>query len=136
MKASAGQMSKAVSDYLAAREAKSNAEETLKQAENAMRLAMASGGTDTVIVDGVKVSITAGRRPSYDIEKLKQMIKPNLFKTLIKNVVDGEKFKAAIKLGTLPTDIADACTEYTEYSQIRVTQAVEASQETSVTAVA
>jgi len=136
MKASAGTMSKAVSDYLVAREAKSEAEEALKKAENAMRLAMANGGATSVIVDGVKVAITEGRRPSYDIEKLKQMVKPNLFKTLIKSVIDGEKFKAAVKLGSLPEDIADACTEYTDYSQIRVTQAVEASQTSSITAVA
>jgi len=136
MKASAGQMSKTVSDYLAAREAKSEAEDALKKAENAMRLAMANGMTTSVVVDGVKVSIVEGRRASYDIEKLKQMIKPNLFKTLIKSVVDGEKFKAAVKLGSLPTDIAEACTDYSDYSQIRVAQAVEASQTTSVTAVA
>ena len=110
MKSHKANINKTVSDYIAAREAKAEAEEALKKAESAMRLAMAADSVDSVIVDGVKVSLVEGRRPSYDVDKLQQMIKPNLFKTLVKMVVDGEKFKAAVKLGSLASDVAEACT--------------------------
>lgn len=136
MKSHTGEINRAVTEYLQAREDAAKADEVLKQAENAMRLAMAGASVQSAIVSGVKVSLVEGRRPSYDAEKLQQMVKPNLFKTLIKTVIDGEKFKAALKLGTLPQDIADACTKYSEYTQVRVTQATQAQETASVSAVA
>lgn len=129
-------INKTVSDYIAAREAKAEAEEALKKAESAMRLAMAADSVDSVIVDGVKVSLVEGRRPSYDVDKLQQMIKPNLFKSLVKMVVDGEKFKAAVKLGSLASDVAEACTTYSEYTQVRVTAQAEKKEDASVANVA
>jgi hypothetical protein len=79
-------------------------------------------GTDFAIVDGVKVAVIKGERPSYDAEALKALVSDKTFKMVTKATVDGKKFKSALDLGTIKADIAEAVTKVTAYEQIRVTE--------------
>ena len=74
------------------------------------------------VVEGVKIAIVRGERPNYDAEALRDLVSPALFKTVTKATVDGKKFKAAVELGKVKADVADAVTKVTPYEQVRVTE--------------
>ena len=107
---------------LQAREILAQATEALNQAEANFKLDLAKAGTDFAIVDGVKVAVIKGERPSYDAEALKALVSDKTFKMVTKATVDGKKFKSALDLGTIKADIAEAVTKVTAYEQIRVTE--------------
>lgn len=107
---------------LQAREILAQATEALNQAEANFKLDLAKAGTDFAIVDGVKVAVIKGERPSYDAEALKALVSDKTFKMVTKATVDSKKFKSALDLGTIKADIAEAVTKVTAYEQIRVTE--------------
>ena len=107
---------------LAKREALAIAEQELAQAEASFKLELAKEGVDYAVVDGVKVAVVRGERPSYSVELLKGLVSDKVFKTVTKFAVDGKKFKSAVEVGVIKADVADAVTTITAYEQIRVTE--------------
>ncbi len=107
---------------LAKREALAIAEQELAQAEASFKLELAKEGTDFAVVDGVKVAVVKGERPSYSVEILKDLVSDKVFKTVTKSAVDGKKFKSAVEVGVIKADVATAVTTITAYEQIRVTE--------------
>ena len=79
---------------LAKREALAIAEQELAQAEASFKLELAKEGVDYAVVDGVKVAVVRGERPSYSVELLKGLVSDKVFKTVTKFAVDGKKFKS------------------------------------------
>lgn len=111
----------AASAFIAAKEALELAEKAKAQAEAIMKEAYAKAGITFEIVDGVKVAIEEKGRANYDAEALAELVSKPLFKLVTKQVIDGKKFKEAISLGKIESDVADAVTTTTEYTSIRVT---------------
>lgn len=107
--------------YLAAREALALAEQAKAEAEALLKEALAQVGTDSTVVEGVKIALVRGERPNYDADALRDLISPALFKQVTKVAVDGKKFKAAVELGKVKADVAEAVTKNTPYEQVRVT---------------
>lgn len=107
---------------LAKREALAIAEQELAQAEASFKLELAKEGVDYAVVDGIKVAVVKGERPSYSVEILKDLVSDKVFKTVTKPTVDGKKFKSAVEVGVIKADVADAVTTITAYEQIRVTE--------------
>lgn len=107
---------------LAKREALSIAEQELAQAEASFKLELAKQGVDFAVVDGTKVAVIKGERPSYNVETLKELVSDKVFKTVTKATIDGKKFKSAVVVGVIKQDVADAVTTITPYEQIRVTE--------------
>lgn len=107
---------------LAKREALAIAEKELAQAEASFKIELAKEGVDFAVVDGVKVAVVRGERPSYNAELLKGLVSDKVFKTVTKSAVDGKKFKSAVEVGVIKADVADAVTTITAYEQIRVTE--------------
>ena len=114
---------------LAKREALAIAEQELAQAEASFKLELAKEGVDYAVVDGIKVAVVKGERPSYSVEILKDLVSDKVFKTVTKPTVDGKKFKSAVEVGVIKADVADAVTTITAYEQIRVTELKGASTE-------
>ena len=79
------------------REALATAEQNLAQAEASFKLELAKQGVDFAVVDGVKVAVVKGERPSYSVEALKDLVSDKVFKTVTKFAVDGKKFKSAVE---------------------------------------
>ena len=107
---------------LAKREALAIAEQELAQAEASFKLELAKEGVDFAVVDGTKVAVIKGERPSYSVEILKDLVSDKVFKTVTKATVDGKKFKSAVEVGVIKQDVADAVITITAYEQIRVTE--------------
>ena len=104
------------------REALATAEQNLAKAEASFKLELAKQGVDFAVVDGVKVAVVKGERPTYSVEALKDLVSDKVFKTVTKFAVDGKKFKSAVEVGVIKADVADAVTTITAYEQIRVTE--------------
>ena len=119
---------------LAKREALAIAEQELAQAEASFKLELAKEGVDYAVVDGVKVAVVKGERPSYSVELLKGLVSDKVFKTVTKFAVDGKKFKSAVEVGVIKADVADAVTTITAYEQIRVTELKGAKSESNADA--
>lgn len=119
---------------LAKREALAIAEQELAQAEASFKLELAKEGVDYAVVDGVKVAVVRGERPSYSVEILKGLVSDKVFKTVTKFAVDGKKFKSAVEVGVIKADVADAVTTITAYEQIRVTELKGAKSESNADA--
>ena len=119
---------------LAKREALAIAEQELAQAEASFKLELAKEGVDYAVVDGVKVAVVRGERPSYSVELLRGLVSDKVFKTVTKFAVDGKKFKSAVEVGVIKADVADAVTTITAYEQIRVTELKGAKSESNADA--
>ena len=119
---------------LAKREALAIAEQELAQAEASFKLELAKEGVDYAVVDGIKVAVVKGERPSYSVEMLKDLGSDKVFKTVTKFAVDGKKFKSAVEVGVIKADIAQAVTTITAYEQIRVTELKGAKSESNTNA--
>ena len=104
------------------REALAAAEQNLAQAEASFKLELAKQGVDFAVVDGVKIAVVKGERPTYSVEALKDLVSDKVFKTVTKATIDGKKFKSAVEVGVIKADVADAVTTITAYEQIRVTE--------------
>lgn len=107
--------------YLLAKEANTQAEAKKKEAEQALREALAHAGISTSVVDGMKVAIVDGERKSYDADKLAMLVKPATYKKVTKPVVDGEMLESAVAIGIITQEVADTVTKVTTYSQVRTT---------------
>ena len=107
---------------LVMREALAAAEQNLAQAEASFKLELAKQGVDFAVVDGVKIAVVKGERPTYSVEALKDLVSDKVFKTVTKATIDGKKFKSADEVGVIKADVADAVTTITAYEQIRVTE--------------
>jgi hypothetical protein len=119
---------------LAKREALEIAQQELAQAEASFKLELAKEGVDYAVVDGIKVAVVKGERPSYSVEMLKDLVSDKVFKTVTKFAVDGKKFKSAVEVGVIKADIAQAVTTITAYEQIRVTELKGAKSESNTNA--
>jgi hydrogenase maturation factor HypE len=122
MKAQKLSPSAATIAYLATREALEVAEKALAEAEAMMKVSFAQNGVDRAVANGVQVAIVSGSRPSYDVEKLADLVSPKVLKTVTKLAVDGKKFKSAVEVGMIQADVAESVTKVTEYEQVRVTE--------------
>lgn len=119
---------------LAKREALEIAQQELAQAEASFKLELAKEGVDYAVVDGIKVAVVKGERPSYSVEMLKDLVSDKVFKTVTKFAVDGKKFKSAVEVGVIKADVAEAVTTITAYEQIRVTELKGAKTESNTNA--
>lgn len=107
-------------DYLVAREALEVAEKALANAEAILKQSFAQNGVDFNIVEGQKVILVKSQRPTYNLETLKGLISDKLFKKVTKLTVDGKKFKSAVELGDIKSDVAEAVTTMTDVEALRV----------------
>lgn len=109
-------------NYLEARKALEVAEKAKAQAEAILKQVLATNGVDFSVVDGTKVAVVQGERPNYDAEALRDLVSPNVFRMVTKATVDAKKFRSAIELGKVKSDVAEAVTSVTHYEQVRVTE--------------
>lgn len=109
-------------NYLEARKALEIAEKAKAQAEAILKEVLAQTGAEFSVVDGTKVAVIKGERPSYDAEALRDLVSPATFRMVTKATVDAKKFRSAVELGKVKSDVADAVTSVTHYEQIRVTE--------------
>lgn len=110
----------ATKQYLSARQAVEVAQQALAQAEAIMKESFAQNGVDFNIVDNQKVMIVKSERAKYSVEALKGLVSDKLFKKVTKTEVDGKKFKSAVELGDIKSDVAEAVITYTAIEAVRV----------------
>ena len=107
--------------YLQAKAQLEIAEKAKKTAEVAMKQAFAEAGIDYNVVDGMKVTVTRKGRRTLNAETLAQMVGKTLYNKVVKPAVDTKKFDAAVAVGIIKPEVADAVTKVTEYDEVRVT---------------
>lgn len=110
----AGQM------FLEAERALEVAKQAKAQAEEILKEALAKNGTETVIVGNEKVMLITANRRSYNLKTLTDMVSSATLKKVTKTEIDGKKFQSAVELGIIKSDIAEAVTKSTPYTQFRV----------------
>jgi len=124
-------MTQITKDFLAAREAVAAAEAAKKRAEAALKEALARAGVNYAVADGQKVTVTSKGRSNYDTDALFAMVSANLFDKVTKPTVDAKKFRAAVELGEITPEVADAVTSVTAYDEVRVTVLAESAADDS-----
>lgn len=117
---SKAKITEATKQYLSARQAVEVAQQALAQAEAIMKQSFSQNGVDFNIVDDQKVMIVKSDRAKYSVEALKGLVSDKLFKKITKVEVDGKKFKSAVELGDIKSDIAEAVTTFTSVEAVRV----------------
>jgi len=110
----AGQM------FLEAERALEVAKQAKAQAEEILKEALAKNGTETVIVGNEKVMLITANRRSYNLKTLTDMVSSATLKKVTKTEIDGKKFQSAVELGIIKSDVAEAVTKSTPYTQFRV----------------
>jgi CRISPR/Cas system CMR subunit Cmr4 (Cas7 group RAMP superfamily) len=110
----AGQM------FLEAERALEVAKQAKAQAEEILKEALAKNGTETVIVGNEKVMLITANRRSYNLKTLTDMVSSATLKKVTKTEVDSKKFQSAVELGIIKSDVAEAVTKSTPYTQFRV----------------
>ena len=115
-------LTQSVIDYLNARKACEEADKAKARAEAELQQAYAKAGVDFAVVNGTKVAIVKGERPKYDPTRLAELVTSEVFASVTKQEVDGTKWKAALTLGNIDPEVAEAVTTLTTYQQVRVTQ--------------
>jgi hypothetical protein len=110
----AGQM------FLEAERALEVAKQAKAQAEEILKEALAKNGTETVIVGNEKVMLITANRRSYNLKTLTDMVSSATLKKVTKTEVDSKKFQSAVELGLIKSDVAEAVTKSTPYTQFRV----------------
>jgi len=113
-------ISEATKQYLSARQAVEVAQQALAQAEVIMKESFAQNGVDFNIVEGQKVMVVKSERAKFSVDALKGLVSDKLFKKVTKVEVDSKKFKSAVELGDIKSDIAEAITTYTLVEAVRV----------------
>lgn len=108
--------------FIAAKEALEAAEAAKKEAEAQLKLAYASAGVDMTVVDGVKVTISESSRSAYDVEILRGLVKPTMFKQLTRSVVDADMLRACVDAGLVSADVADAATTKTSFTRVLISR--------------
>lgn len=110
----------AAAAYIAAKQALEAAEEAKAQAEAILKQAYAKAGVEFEIVDGVKVAVVTTNRPSYDAEALRDLVSAPTFRSVAKTTIDSAKFKAAVEIGKIKPEVAEAITSITTSVSVRV----------------
>lgn len=113
-------------EFLEASLAVKAAQALLDEVEARLTAAMQVGGVKSTVTGGHKITLVEGERATHDATILADLVSPAMFKTVTKPAIDSKKFKAAIELGKIAEDIAEACTKRTPYTSIRVTATTEA----------
>jgi|APGre2960657404_1045060.scaffolds.fasta_scaffold55862_2 hypothetical protein len=126
---SKAKITEATKQYLSARQAVEVAQQALAQAEAIMKQSFSQNGVDFNIVDDQKVMIVKSDRAKYSVEALKGLVSDKLFKKITKVEVDGKKFKSAVELGDIKSDIAEAVTTFTSVEAVRVYDLSKATEE-------
>jgi hypothetical protein len=111
-------------EYLEAYKALKDAEAEIQHLEARLIEALQLSGVKSTVIDGHKITLVEGERPKYNTEALADLVSPALFKSVTKPAIDGKKFKAAMELGKIADDIAEAVTTKTPYANLRVTPSV------------
>lgn len=106
--------------FLEAERALEVAKQAKAQAEEILKEALAKNGTETVIVGNEKVMLITANRRSYSIQTLTELVSSAVLNKVTKTEVDGKKFLSAVELGLINSDIAEAVTKSTPYTQFRV----------------
>lgn len=125
-----------VEDYLAMRAEVDELKKMLAATEAALLEAMESTGIKSTSHNGTKVTLVNSGRPSYDVDLLQQLVSPTIFKMVVKAAVDSKKWKAAVELGKIKADVADAVVTVTPSKSIRVTAAVSVEADEQIAEVA
>ena len=81
---------------------------------------MFSTGLKTIEVDKNVIELQVNARRSFDAIALKDMVSAAVFNKITKPTVDTALIDAAVKMGTIKTDVVDQVTKKTEYKQLRV----------------
>lgn len=106
--------------FLEAERALEVAKQAKAQAEEILKEALAKNGTETVIVGNEKVMLVTANRRSYSIQTLTKLVSSAVLNKVTKTEVDGKKFLSAVELGLINSDVAEAVTKSTPYTQFRV----------------
>lgn len=107
--------------YIVARETAEAAEQAKKRAEVNLKEAFARAGIDANVVDGIKVAVNRKGRRTVDVGRLIDLVSRPLFKQVTKPTVDMKQFDAAVALGRITPEVAEAVTSSTEYDEVRLT---------------
>lgn len=116
----------AAKQFLAAREALAIAEAAKKEADRIMREAFEKAGAESVIIGEEEVRLVPMPGDRYDAETLRGLVSPTVFKKVTALTVDNKKLKAAVEIGTITQDVADAANIGKPFVQLRVYDAKDA----------
>ena len=81
---------------------------------------MFSTGLKTIEIDKNVIELQVNARRSFDAIALKDLVSAAVFNKITKPTVDTALIDAAVKMGTIKTDVVDQVTKKTEYKQLRV----------------
>ena len=81
---------------------------------------MFSTGLKSIEIDKHVIELQVNARRSFDATALKDLVSAAVFNKITKPTVDTALIDAAVKMGTIKTDVVDQVTKKTEYKQLRV----------------
>jgi len=109
-----------VEAYLNALAVKEQAEQAHDEARELMLSVLAENGISELAVGEVTVKVSPAERRSWDVEKLRELITPALFRTVTKPAVDTHAWDRAVKEGKVASKVVRACVTVTNSVRVLV----------------
>ena len=111
---------KTARQYLKTKEAVESATLALAELEETLKGYFNETGHESIEVDGKTIKIVRNHRRSFDIEALKNLISPALFRKVTEPSVKTKLWDSALTLGKIDNEVVGQVVTVTEYDQLRV----------------
>lgn len=107
-------------DWLDMKQKLSALQSEFDEIDSKLKEFMFSTGLKSIEIDKHVIELQVNSRRSFDAIALKDMVSAAVFNKITKPTVDTALIDAAVKMGTIKTDVVDEITKKTEYKQLRV----------------
>jgi len=109
-----------VEAYLHALSVKEQAEQAHDEARELMLSVLNENGISELAVGEVTVKVSPAERRAWDVDKLRELISPALFRTVTKPTVDTSAWDRAVKEGKVASKVVRACVTVTNSVRVLV----------------
>ena len=113
-------ISKTARQYLKTKEAVESASLALAELEETLKGYFQQTGHESIEVDGKTIKIVHNHRRAFDIEALKGLVTPALFRKVTEPAVKTKLWDSAFALGKIDNEVVEKVVSITQYDQLRV----------------
>lgn len=114
------QVKQAVKGYLDSLTVKERAEEAHEEAREILIETLAVHGLSEVEMEEFTVKVAPTERRSFDLEKLKSLVSPAMFRRITKPSVDVRAWDSAVDKGEISSKVIRTCVEISESVRVLV----------------
>lgn len=114
------EISKLALQYIKTKEAVESASIALAELEESIKSYFHETGHESIEVDGKTIKIVHNHRRAFDIEALRNLVTPALFRKVTEPSVKTKLWDSALALGKIDNEVVEKVVSITQYDQLRV----------------